>query len=272
MTRRIQRKPKRYLSESTSKVTTKPKGINIQEAISILGGITGMIVAILWLAGRFYIAGYFSAMNIPAFQINFSVWEYAEAAWSRVILYFLINIFVPLILASSIALASLVAILTLQRIFPRLKLVGLLDGITLQAQKLPRRFKSVLAFVLIMYVIYILLDLSTNLNLSGQEQGRATVLTRSYAVEVFSKDYLPLGSPEVMSNTTPILMHYRGLRLLTFNNGKYYLFRDVDPVTCRPSQVFIISDNPDVHLTVNPIEPVEAPCAGTAVAAPTTSP
>lgn len=272
MTRRIQRKPKRYLPERTSQAPAKAKGINIQEAVSILGGVTGVIVAILWLAGRFYMAGYFSAMNIPAFQINFSVWEYAEAAWSRVILYFLINIFVPLILASSVALASLVAILALQRIFPGLKLVGLLEGITLQAQNLPRRFRSALVFVLIMYLIYILLDLSTNLNASGQDQGRATVLTKSYAVEVYSKDYLPLGSPEVMPNTTPILMHYRGLRLLTFNNGKYYLFRDVDPITCRPSQVFIISDNADVHLTVSPIEPVQAPCAGTALDAPGTNP
>jgi hypothetical protein len=105
-------------------------------------------------------------------------------------------------------------------------------------------------------------DLSKNLNASGQYQGRVTVLTSSYAVEVYSKDYLPLGSPQVIPNTTPTLMHYVGLRLLTFNNGKYYLFRDVDPITCRPSQVFIISDNPDVNLTVSPIAPIEAPCAG----------
>lgn len=217
-------------------------------------------------------AGYFSAMNIPAFQINFSVWEYAEAAWSRVILYFLINIFIPVILASSIALASLAAILALQSLVPKLKLVELLDRITLQAQNLPARFKNVLIFVLIMYFIYILLDLSTNLNASGQAQGRATVLTRSYAVEVYSKDYLPLGSPQVEQNTAPALLHYSGLRLLTFNNGKYYLFRDVDPITCRPLQVFILSDNPDIHLTVSPIAPVNAPCAGTSVDTPEASP
>jgi hypothetical protein len=272
MSRRIQRKPKRYLSERISKAPMTTKGINIQEAVSILGGITGIIVAILWLAGRFYMAGYFGAMNIPAFQINFSVWEYAEAAWSRVILYFLRQIFIPLILASSVALASLVTILALQSLFPKLKLVGLLEGIILQVQNLPGRFKSVLAFVLIMYFIYILLDMSTNINVSGQDQGRVTVLTRSYAVEVYSKDYLPLGSPEVMSNTTPTLMHYSGLRLLTFNNGRYYLFRDVDPITCRPSQVFIISDNADVHLTVSPVAPVDAPCAGTAADVSNTSP
>jgi hypothetical protein len=272
MTRRIQRKPKRYLSEKTSKVPTPAKGFSIQEAVSILGGITGIIVPILWLAGRFYMAAYLSAMNIPAFQINFSVWEYAQAAGSGILSYFLPKIFLPALLASLVILISLAATLVLQRIFPRLKLVGLLDGITLQAQNLPRRFKSALAVALTMYFIYTLLELSTNLTVSGQERGRATVLTKSYAVEVYSKDYLPLGPPEVMSNTTPILMHYRGLRLLTFNNGKYYLFRDVDPITCRPLQVFIISDSPDVHLTVSPIAPVEAPCAATAVETPTANP
>jgi hypothetical protein len=123
--RRIQRKPKRYLSESTSKAPTLYKGTSFQEAVSILGGIKGTIIVILWLAGRFYMSGYFSAMNIPAFQIN---------------------------------------------------------------------------------------------------------------------------------------------------NGKYYLFRDIDPVTCKPEQVFIISDNSDIYLNVRPITPVEAPCVEIAVEAPVTKP
>ena len=231
-----------------------------------------MIVAILWLGGRFYMAGYFGAMNIPAFQINFSVWEYAEAAWSRVIIYFLRQIFIPVILASSIALSSLVIILALQRVFPKLKLVGLLDGMVLQVQKLPGEFKRIVAFVLLMYFIYILFDLSTDINVSGQEQGRATVLTSSYAVEVYSKSYLPLGAAQVVPNTTSTLLHYDGLRLLTFNNGKYYLFRDIDPITCRPAQVFIISDNPDVHLAVSSVTPIDAPCAETVADAPGTGP
>ncbi len=272
MPKRIQRQPKRYFPERISKASppATARGINIQEAVSILGGITGTIVAILWLAGRVYMAAYFDAMNIPAFQINFSVWEYAEAAWSRVILYFLGTIFVPLILAASVALASLVIILGLQRMFPKLQLVAALDGITLQVENLPRRFKSLLAFVLIMYFIYVLLDLSHNLTVSGEKQGRATVLSKSYVVEVYSTDNLPLGPSEVMQNTTPILMRYSGLRLLTFNNGKYYLFREVDQETCKPLRVFIVSDGPQVHLTVSPIAPIS--CAGNAVDAASTSP
>ena len=59
------------------KAPAPANGITIQEAVSIIGGITGTIVAILWLAGR-SIWRDTCAINIPAFQINFSVWEYAE--------------------------------------------------------------------------------------------------------------------------------------------------------------------------------------------------
>lgn len=271
MRKRIQRKPKRYAPERVSHRQTT-RSISIQEAVTILGGITGLIVAILWLAGRFYAAGYFSAMNIPAFQISFSVWEYAELAWSRLLFYFLSKLYPPLIIVASVAFTSFLSILALQRIFPNLKLIELLERIALQAENLPGSFRSLFFFVLIMYFIFILLDVFIEINKSGQHEGRLAVLMSSYGVEVYSKDYMPLGTPKMMPNTTPVLMEYSGLRLLTFNSGKYYLFRDVDPVTCRPSQVFIISDSPDVHLAVSPIAPVDVPCAGTAVDAPGTSP
>jgi len=202
-------------------------------------------------------------MNIPAFQINFSVWEYAELAWSRLIFYFLAKIYAPLIITASVAFTSFIAILILQRIFPTLKLIDLLQGMVSRVENFPRRLRGLFVFVLIMYFIYILLDVFIEINQSGQYEGRLAVLTRSYGVEVYSKDSMPLGTPKMMPNTTPVLMEYSGLRLLTFNNGKYYLFREVDPTTCRPAQVFIISDSPDVHLTVSPIAPVAAPCAGT---------
>jgi hypothetical protein len=261
MPRKIQRKPRRYLSERISKEQTTTKGMSLQDAVTILGGITGIVVAILWIAGRVYMAGYFGAMNIPAFQINFSIWEYAEAAWSRIVLYFLSKIFIPVILTTSATLISLLVILAMQRLFPKLKLVDLLEGITMQAKNLPGRFKYVLAFVLTLYFIYILLDISKDMSSAGEYQGRETVLSKSYAVEIYSRGYLPLGSPDVMPNTTPVLLHYSGLRLLTFNNGKYYLFRKIDTATCKPSQVFIISDNPDIHIAISTIAPMDIPCA-----------
>ena len=87
MRKKVQRKSIRHLPESSDRGQTDAKGLNIRDAITILGGTTGLVVAVLWIAGRSYSAGYFSAMNIPSFQINFSIWEYAEASWQR--LYFI---------------------------------------------------------------------------------------------------------------------------------------------------------------------------------------
>ena len=260
MPRRVQRKPRWHVAERTQKKTTG-RAIGLQDAITILGGITGIIAAILWIAGRAYMASYFDAMNIPAYQINFSHWEYAEAAWSRIALYLLSRIVIPIVLTASIALVSLLAILVLQRLLPNLKLVGLLHRITAKAKQLPRGSKTALAIVFSLYLIYMLLDISAEMIRSGQYQGKATVSTKSYAVEIYSKSLLPLGSPQVIAG----LFRYEGLRLLTFNNGKYYLFRDVDQVTCKPSQVFIISDNPDIHLAVSAVAPLNTPCAKTPV-------
>jgi hypothetical protein len=52
MIRKVQRKPKRYLQQKARQTTivAPARGLTIQEAVSILGGITGVIVDILWIA------------------------------------------------------------------------------------------------------------------------------------------------------------------------------------------------------------------------------
>ncbi len=37
---------------------------------------TGILIALVWLVGRYYAGGYFQAMHIPFFQLTFSVWDY----------------------------------------------------------------------------------------------------------------------------------------------------------------------------------------------------
>src|SRR5919109_516943 len=106
MKRKIQRKPIRYFRETAVKEELIAKSLNLQEAVTIFGGITGVIVAILWLAGRFYMTGYLRALNIPAFQVSFSIWEYAETSWSRLIFYFLSTIYLPLVMISTVALSG----------------------------------------------------------------------------------------------------------------------------------------------------------------------
>jgi hypothetical protein len=261
MRKRVQRKPVKVLREKAVIEPLSNAGLNIQEAVTILGGITGLIVAILWLSGRFYTAGYFGAMNIPAFQINFSVWEYAEVAWSRLLFYFLEKIYVPLTLITVVSLISFLSIFVLQRLFPRLKLIDLLNRLTFRVQNLPGSFRSLLVFLLVMYFISAMLDTLIEIKRSGQDAGRAAVLKGSYAVDVYSRDGIPLGSSETAPNILSTFNHYSGLRLLTYNNGKYYLFRELNPTTCKPAQVFVITDSQDVYFVFGNIAPMDTSCS-----------
>jgi|SRR5688572_21145965 len=264
MQRRIQRKPKMYLRERS--VTAQPtvRGFNIQEAIAILGGITGIVVAILWLAGRLYTAGYFGAMNIPAFQINFSVWEYAEASWQRLVLIFLRKIYLPLVVITSVAFISLLMAFVLQRIFPKLRMVNALKKIASQVTSIQRNFHGVLGFAFVLLFIYMLLQAFIEINKSGAEQGRIAVLKGSYAIEVYSKDGVPLGPSQVAQGGTSIFNYYSGFRLLTHNNGKYYLFREIDPSTCKPAEVFVITDTQDIYYVIGDVAPImNTPCDST---------
>jgi hypothetical protein len=261
MPRRIQRKPIRQIREKVAGEQAVTQGINIQGLITVLGGITGIIVAILWTAGRFYAAGYFGAMNIPAFQINFSVWEYAEVAWLKLIFYFLNRIYPIVLLLAIVPLATLILAFLLQRIFRRLKLIDAANKIVSRFGRLRSAISYIAVFTIIVIFSYVLLQAFVDINRSGQFEGKEVVLSSSYAVQVYSKDYLPLGPPKVITNTTSTLMEYNGLRLLTFNNGKYYLFRDIDPVTCKPSQVFVVTDSPNIVLVFSAIAPIDTPCA-----------
>lgn len=78
MRRRIQRKPIKQIREKGLNEQSVTKGLNIQQGKTIFEGTTGLIVAVLWLVGRYYAPGYFRAMYIPSFQINLSVWEYED--------------------------------------------------------------------------------------------------------------------------------------------------------------------------------------------------
>ena len=260
MPAKIQRQLIRYLPEKAGQKQSSAKSLGIQEAVTILGGITGLIVAILWLGGRSYMEGYFTAMNIPSFQINFSIWEYAEASWQRLIFYFLSKIYTPLVLVASIFLIILLSTFVLQRVFPNLKMVEAVKKIRLPRKNLRSSIKSASVFSVALYFLYLLLVAFIDINKTGQIIGRDTVLTKSHAIEIYSKESLPLGTGEVVPNTSPSLIHYSGLRLLINNNGKYYLFRDVDPVTCKPSQVFIINDSPGTYFVLGDTSRIDAPC------------
>jgi hypothetical protein len=107
---------------------------------------------------------------------------------------------------------------------------------------------------------YFLMQTTIEFSETGFQAGKQTTLTQSYRVEVYSRDTIPLGASQISVREQTVFNHYRGLRLLTHNNGKYYLFREVDEATCRPKQVFVIPDTEDIYVIVKNITPVRTPC------------
>ena len=268
MRRKMQHRPRHYVPQRMLNEKPAVRSLNIQEAVTVLGGLTGIVVAILWIAGRFYAIGYFNAMNIPSSQINFSVWEYAELSWLRLIFYFLKRISPFLLLVATVPITILFSTYLLQRLFPRLKFVAAVKNTITRMEGLQVTITWLLTVSLVIYFSYLLLGTLIDIRQSGLQDGKKIVFSNSYAVQVYSKDYLPLGSPKISSDSSPALLEYSGLRLLTFNNGKYYLFRDIDSNTCRPSHVFIVTDSPDILIVLSAVDPVVTPCGTTPTASP----
>ena len=161
-------------------------------------------------------------------------------------------------LVTTVFLIVLISVAILQRVFPKLKIVDAVKTLRSSTKNLRNSIKSALVFSMAIYFLYLLLLAFIDINKTGQAIGRDAVLTKSYSIEIYSKEILPLG--QVVSTTSSSLFQYSGLRLLTYNNGKYYLFRDVDPVTCKPSLVFIINDSPSTYFVLGDISPIDAPC------------
>jgi len=265
MQRRIQRKPVRSIREKVEQEQQPAKGFNLQGAIAVLSALTGIVVAVLWLAGRFYAAGYFSAMNIPNFQVNFSVWEYAEVSWLRLLSYFAITLY-PIAKVLVVGpLAVVVVVFILQKLFPKLRLFDAARNLDNGFRRLQPITTYLSAFVVTVILLTLLIHAFFDVYQVGEMEGKKALFSGRYAVQVYSKDYLPLGSSKMTSGVPSSAMQYDGLRLLTFNNGKYYLFREVDPATCKPSQVFVVTDSPDITVVLSAAEPIDTPCTITTV-------
>jgi hypothetical protein len=108
--------------------------------------------------------------------------------------------------------------------------------------------KSLLKFgfvvILLGLVIGIWNTFSDGVGRLGTETGRAVVLRKGFEVEFTSDQPQSLGTPTVISVTVGSQIAnqyiYSGFRLLTFNQGYYYVFQHIDPQTCRPKSVSVV--------------------------------
>lgn len=237
----------------------------IREIVGTIAGAGSAFVALFWLAGRYYAAGYFSAMGIPSFQVSFSVWEYAEVAWFPLALY---SIFI-------VAIGSFAASGLLIFFNPWLeKLSGWLNKkfqphVTTDSNKIISYINRLfyvtsLACVLGLIACFVYLSLNFVYS-SGSSAGRLEVLEYSRQVEIVSDKPQALGisinpSPDI-NNQNAAFFVYQGFRLLTYNDGKYYLFKSIDPVTCKPGEVYVVDSKQTIQVNILPATSLASLCS-----------
>ena len=70
------------------------------------------------------------------------------------------------------------------------------------------------------------------------------VLEKASKVELVSASAMTLDNPEMITTQTGgqenTYYVYGGYHLLTVNAGKYYLFKGIDPASCKPLKVYVI--------------------------------
>ena len=261
MSKKIQRKPIKHTPVSLVTSQDAKNNFSFQEALTVFGGLTGLVVAILWQGGRFYISGYYKAMNISPFQISYSIWEYAEYSWFRLIVYFLAKVSLPflvIILGSSFLIFLT---LFLERLLPQLKLATAIEQILSLSKNVWRHTKAIFIAIFLIIVISFLASSFADLSNLGRLDGQRYVLLQSREVQIYSKEALPLESSATNKNSLSNLFYYTDLRLLTNNNGKYYLFRDINLETCKPKQVFVIKDTEDIYIVLGDIVAFDNSCS-----------
>lgn len=234
----------------------KPILDSLKELIGLVSAGAGIFAALLYLAGRSYAAGYFEAMNIPSYQVSFSMWEYGEVAWFPLLLYPIGMIVITGLLMGIISRVFDVLSPLIQRFLAWLKIR---IKVRLPALNLPESSRETrFWFSIAKHAIFILLMLGLVVfTLSfvqgfGQLNGRLHVEQLSQPVEVISSAPLSLDESNLLpsSSSGQNFYIYKDLYLLTINGGRFFLFRDLDPETKKPLKVYVIEGNESLQVNL----------------------
>lgn len=239
---------------------------SLRDMIGLVSAGAGIFAALLYLAGRSYASGYFEAMNIAEYQLTFSLSEYGAAAWIPLFLYPIGMIVVSSFLGGILSAIGDWSAPWCTRIKNWLKrlLSSKLPAIHLpEASRKTKLWFAIAdrAFTVSIFIMLVLITLQV-LAQYGNWVGRINVQQNALQVEINSS--LPLALDD--NGLTPVSASgqdyyaYKGLHLLTVNNGKYYLFKDIDPVTCKPSKVYIINAEQNLQVNLLPAESLAGQC------------
>lgn len=258
------------MSEEESNLKPEKKRLieSLREWIGLISAGTGIFAALLYLAGRSFASGYFEAMNIPHYMVSFSIWEYGEVGWFPMVLYpigmmILGGFFWTVVYGIGGWLAP-VGVAFGKWIGKRIKIrwpTWKLPEISRQA-KVAYKLTNVMVstFACLIFVGYALQFVRDQ----GAINGQLIILERAAKVELVAATPMTLDGASIM--TTPIgqgenqYFVYKGFRLLTFNGDKYYLFKEIDPVTCKPLQVYVIDAEQYKQIHLSAAESLSSQC------------
>lgn len=265
-----------------SKTDNKTLSQSLRDWIGVITAGASIFAALLYLAGRSYATGYFESMNIPGYQVSFSIWEYGEVAWLPLLLYPVLMLFSCGCLAGVIGLIKeWVYDVFIKRLINRfIKWIfnfsllvrlrkWLSQKIRLPAIHLPVLSKMTLDFLgMAFYAFYVLLFIAfviftlNFVRIYGQTIGKTNVLTNSVQVELVSTVPLALDDNQLssMKASGKDYYVYKGFRLLTVNNGKYYLFKEINSETCKPVKVYIIESQQDLQVSLSSAVSLHGQC------------
>ncbi|MBI3340149.1 MAG: hypothetical protein HY022_08465 [Chloroflexi bacterium] len=242
---------------------------SLREAIGLVSAGAGIFAALLYLAGRSFASGYFAAMNIAEYQLAFSLSEYGAVAWIPLFLYPIGMIVVSSLIGGilsafgdwTVPLRARVANWLKQKVFTKFPSIHL--------PELGRKTKLWfwIADRAFFVFLFILLVNSTLLVVQqyGQWVGQNYVLQFSPEVELVSDTPMALENdvltPEKASGYDYYV--YNGLHLLTVNNGKYYLFKEIDAETCKPVKVYVVEERESMQVNLLPTVSLADQCTKT---------
>lgn len=263
----------------TPKSQIIPSQVNfLRDMFGMISAGAGVFAALLYLAGRSYASGYFEAMNIPSYQVSFSIWEYGEAAWFPLLLYPIGMIVVTGFLMGVINrifdfLSPLIQRFT---VWIKAKIKVRLPALNLPESSSATKIwftiaKRAFFFLLLVSLVVFTLQFVYRF---GQINGRLHITELSVPVEISSSTPLPLDE----HNLSPITSSgqdffiYKDLYLLTMNEGKYFLFKEIDKETCKPIKVYVVEGNQSLQVNLLPVKSLQDQCNQTKSSIPAIAP
>lgn len=251
---------------------------NIRDTVAIAGGITAIVVALLWAIGRQYVKGYFDAVNIPAFQSNLTLWDYGEKGWPFLLMGILISsaliytvyalrnlaprigksttsFAIGYAVALALFIIALIVVLNTKVDFKQdsteiahvLIALAAYSAAVLVAATLflttVRNHQAVELSAAIFLVIAVFVAVLVISYDRGARSGRDYASQQALKVHVILTAPLLIGASATTESSADgnILVKYEDFYLLMIGDGRYFLFNEITP-NCQPKQLYMVKE------------------------------